>query len=262
MTVFLKGCPLKCMWCHNPEGQSFDTMVVKSPNGCLNCLACLKKGQELTGIPSLVKESVAVCPRNLVRVCGEDKSDTELIEIIEKNIAILNASGGGVTFSGGEPLSQSEFLLSCLKLLKNKTNRAIQTTGFAKKEVFEKILQECDFVLYDLKLMDDEKHKYYVGGSNKQILENYRILAAGNKEFITRIPLIPTVNDTKENIEATAKFMNECGVKKVEILPYNKMAGGKYKLIGKEYKPEFDGNIEPCPHKEIFEKYGIEVRVL
>ena len=261
-TIFLKGCPLKCMWCHNPEGQSFETMVVKSPNGCLGCGLCLKKGEEITGKPSLVRESIAVCPRNLVRICGEDKTPEELIKQIEKNIAILNASGGGVTFSGGEPLSQSEFLLECLKLLKGKTNRALQTTGYTGSENFKRILVECDFVLYDLKLMDDIKHKYYVGGSNKNILENYKYLVSSGKEFITRIPLIPTVNDTAENIEATAKFMAECGVKKVEILPYNKMAGGKYKLIGQEYKPEFDGSIEPDTNKDIFNKYGIEVKVL
>ena len=261
-TVFLKGCPLKCMWCHNPEGQSFETMVVRSPNGCLGCGLCLKKGEEITGKPSLVKESVAVCPRNLVRICGEDKTPTELIKIIEKNIAILNASGGGVTFSGGEPLSQSDFLFECLKLLKGKTNRALQTTGYTGCENFKRILTECDFVLYDLKLMDDNKHRYYVGGSNENILKNYKYLASSGIEFITRIPLIPTVNDTEENIEATAKFMSEQGVNKVEILPYNKMAGGKYKLIGEEYKPEFDGNIEPNPRKEIFEKYEVEVKIL
>ena len=110
--------------------------------------------------------------------------------------------------------------------------------------------------------MDNDKHKYYVGGSNENILRNYSILASSGKDFITRIPLIPTVNDTAENIEATAKFMNKNKVSKVEILPYNKMAGGKYKLIGKEYKPEFDGSVEPNPHKDIFEKYGIEVKVL
>ena len=261
-TIFLKGCPLKCTWCHNPEGQSFETMVVKSPNGCLNCGLCTEKGRELTGIPSLVKESVAVCPRNLVRICGEDKSAEELIKIIDKNIAILNASGGGVTFSGGEPLSQPEFLLECLKLLKGKTNRAIQTTGFASEKIFSEIIKNCEYVLYDLKLMDDEKHKFFVGGSNKNILKNYQSLAKSGVQFITRIPLIPTVNDTVENLEATAKFMKENGVKKIEILPYNKMAGGKYKLIGKEYTPGFDVTIEPSPRKEIFEKYEIEVRVL
>ena len=261
-TVFLKGCPLKCMWCHNPEGQSFESMVVRSPNGCLNCGACLKKGEEITGKSCLVKESIAVCPRNLVRICGEVKTAEELVSIISKNITILNASGGGVTFSGGEPLSQHKFLLECLKLLKDKTNRAIQTTGYTSESVFREVLSECDFVLYDLKLMDNDKYKYYVGGSNENILRNYSILASSGKDFITRIPLIPTVNDTAENIEATAKFMNKNKVSKVEILPYNKMAGGKYKLIGKEYKPEFDGNIEPNPHKDIFEKYGIEVKVL
>ena len=105
-------------------------------------------------------------------------------------------------------------------------------------------------------------HKRYTGVSNEKILANYRTLAESGKKFVTRIPLIPTVNDTKENIEATARFMSELGVKYIEILPYNKMAGGKYAMVGREYKPSFDGEIPPRPRKEIFESYGIEVKAL
>ena len=108
MTVFLKGCPLRCMWCHNPEGQSFDAQIVRSPNGCLACNACLDAGERATGERRLTEESIAVCPRNLVRNCGEEYTSEALLSVIKKNIRILNASGGGVTFSGGEPLCHAE----------------------------------------------------------------------------------------------------------------------------------------------------------
>lgn len=262
MTVFMKGCPLRCTWCHNPEGQRFEGEMARSPNGCLSCGACLRQGEIKTGKPCLVAESVAVCPRHLVRACGEDYTPEALVAKIEKNLAILNMSGGGVTFSGGEPLCQADFVTACMRLLSQKTNRALQTCGFAPSDVFRDVLAECDYVLYDLKLMDDGKHRRYTGVSNDKILQNYRTLAASGIPFITRIPLIPTVNDTVENLTQTARFMKECGVHSIELLPYNKMAGGKYLMLGREYVTDFDGAIEPQPHEEIFNEYGIEVKIL
>ena len=262
MTVFLKGCPLRCNWCHNPEGQRFESEMLKSPNGCLGCGACLSEGKRITGRACLVANSAKVCPLGLVRVCGTDVTPDELITKIDKNIAILNASGGGVTFSGGEPLCHSEFVRECLSLLRGKTHRAIQTCGYSDAETLLSVLAECDFVLYDLKLIDNVLHKRYTGVSNEKILENYRLLSSSGIPFITRIPLIPTVNDTEENIIATAEFMRENGAFKVELLPYNKMAGGKYELIGQKYTPDFDGSITPEPHTEIFNKYGIEAKIL
>ena len=262
MTVFLKGCPLKCVWCHNPEGQSFESEIVRSPNGCLGCGACLEQGRKKCGDPCLVPESIAVCPQNLVRLCGEDVTSEDICRRIAKKADMLNMCGGGVTFSGGEPLVQHEFLYECLRLLKGRVNRALQTTGFASDGIFNKILSECDFVLYDLKHMDPDIHKKYVGADNREILKNYRTLAESSTEFITRIPLIPGVNDTVENITETAAFLKENRVRRLEILPYNSAAGAKYKLVGREYSVDFDENATPDPHKEIFEKYDIEVTVL
>ncbi|MBR2020634.1 MAG: glycyl-radical enzyme activating protein [Clostridia bacterium] len=261
-TVFLKGCPLHCMWCHSPEGQSFAPEMIRSPNGCLHCDACIKKGIELTGQPQIVKESAAVCPRNLIRQAGDEYSVEELVVKLKKNAAILNASGGGVTFSGGEPLRQPRFLNACLKALDGVMHRAIQTSGFSSPRIFSEIMKNSDYFLFDLKLMDPNKHLYYCGQSNAVILENYRILAASGKEFITRIPVIPTVNDTEENLTATAAFMKENQVKKVELLPYHKLTGSKYAMTGRKYAPEFDETIPPQLHPEIFENYGIEVNVL
>jgi len=262
MTVFLKGCPLRCTWCHNPEGQSRAVEMVRSPNGCLDCGACLKMGELETGSPCLVPASVAVCPRKLVRLCGEDLTPEALVERIAKNLDILNMSGGGVTFSGGEPLAQADFVEACMRLLRGKTNRALQTSGYCKPEIFARVLGECDFVLYDLKLIDDAMHRRYTGVSNEWILANYRTLAASGVPFITRIPLIPGVNDTEANTRAMAELMQACGVDRLEILPYNKMAGGKYRMLGREYEPGFDGSVEPTVRHEILSEYGIEGKVL
>ena len=186
----------------------------------------------------------------------------KLLGIIEKNIPILNASGGGVTFSGGEPLLWADFLVECYLALEGKTHRALQTSGYADEETFLRVLRHCDLVLFDLKHMDDAIHRQYTGVSNAKILANYRALTASGKSFLTRIPLIPTVNDTEENIEATARFMKECGASYVELLPYNTMAGGKYRMLGRDYDPRFDGSILPNPHKEIWKNYEIEVKIL
>lgn len=262
MTVFLKGCPLSCEWCHNPEGQSFEMQWVRSPNGCLGCGACLEAGRRACGTPSLTAESAAACPRHLVRAAGEELTAAELVARLEKNLGMVNAVGGGVTFSGGEPLAQPVFLKACLQQLAGKTHRALQTSGFASPQLFADVLPHCDYVLFDLKLMDREQHKRYVGADNAWILKNYRTLADSGVPFITRIPLIPTVNDTAENITATARFMAECGVTKIELLPYNRAAGAKYALLSKMYAPSFDGDLPPQPHREIFEQYGIGVTIV
>lgn len=253
-TVFLKGCPLRCQWCHNPEGQRFERQILRSPNGCIGCGSCTRTG--------MTEESIPLCPRHLLRLCGEDLTPGELFARLEDKLWMLGAAGGGVTFSGGEPLSQSAFLLECLKLLQGKAHRAVQTSGFAPGEVFNEVLKSCDFMLFDLKLMDTLQHKHYTGVGNEVILQNYQTLVASGLSFITRIPLIPGVNDTAENLTQTAQFMHELGVKQIELLPYNKAAGAKYKAAGREFRVDFDETAECQPRKEIFDQYHIEVKVL
>lgn len=261
-TVFLKGCPLRCQWCHNPEGQSFSPQFMRSPNGCLNCGACLEAGREHTGTPCLTEESIAVCPRNLVRKCGEHLTAETLFAQLEGKLWMLDAAGGGITFSGGEPLSQPDFLLSCLKRFAGKAHRAVQTSGFAAPAVFQAVLKNCDFMLFDLKHMDPVIHRHYTGVENGNILANYRTLAASGVPFITRIPLIPGVNDTEENLTATARFMQELGVTGIELLPYNTGAGAKYTAAGFTYRVDFDTEQKPEPRTHIFKAHNIEVKLL
>ncbi|MBO4939831.1 MAG: glycyl-radical enzyme activating protein [Clostridia bacterium] len=260
MTVFLKGCPLRCLWCHNPEGQSAETEYMRNFNGWLYCGACERAGMRRNGQIVLTKESVLACSRNLIRKSGETFTAQALAEKILKNADILRKTGGGVTFSGGEPLLQTEFIIDCAKRLQN-LSIALQTSGFAEKDVFKRALSVCDYVLYDVKLMDEGEHIRYCGGSNRNILQNYRILVASGKEFVTRVPLIPHITDREENLRAIAAFIKENGVNYVELLPYNKMAGSKYGSLMKEY-PLKDGAAQNNPNAaRIFEAMGVKVEI-
>ena len=261
MTVFLKGCPLRCSWCHNPERQRAEVEYVRSPSGCLSCGKCLQEARrDSAGALHLTERSMEVCPRSLVRRCGEDYTVEALCERLLANKRILDASGGGVTFSGGEPFVQSEFLMASLKALKGKLHTAVQTCGYTDAKTFLAGISLCDYVLYDLKLMDGAAHRRFCGADNSRILENYRALAASGVPFVTRIPLIPGVTDTVENLTAIAAFVQEQGVDRVELLPYNRMAGSKYTGLLRAFEPGFDEDKAVELHLEIFENYGIRAK--
>lgn len=254
-SVFLQGCPLRCQWCHNPEGQPFTNMVLRSPNGCIHCGNCEKYA------PHYTQESIDHCPNHLLRWSAVEYTPRTLVEKLSKNFVILNPDGG-VTFSGGEPLAQPEFLLACLRLLRGKTNRALQTSGYALEGIFRQVLGEVDRVLFDIKIMDESDHIKYTGVSNRQILENFAILRESGVSFVVRTPLIPTVTDTPENLTAIARFLRQNGVDYIELLPYNRMAGAKYLLTGQQYDPTFDQNAELNFGLEIFAKMGITAKVI
>ena len=260
-TVFFKGCPLRCEWCHNPEGQRSDKEYVKNPNGCVGCGACLKAAKKIAGRTEFTKESAAACPRGLIRVCGVDYTPDSLAARLNKN-ADVTANGGGITFSGGEPLLRADFIVATSALLDPRLTVALQTSGYADEATFEKVLGVCDFVLYDLKIIDKAGFKKYCGGSAETVLINYRALAKSGVPFITRVPLIPTVTDTPENLTAIAETIAAAGGKRVELLPYNRFAGGKYPTIGRVYSPSFDETIPPSPRTEIFAKFGIAAKVM
>ena len=256
-TVFLKGCPLRCSWCHNPEGQAFEAQYVRSPNGCAKCGRCEAVAIKENGKTELTYESMLACERNLIRKSGTDYTPIELAAKLNKNADILAAAGGGITFSGGEPLAQFDFLKSVSEMLDKRLTVAIQTSGFASEETFDRALDVCDFMLFDLKIMDGAMHKRFCGADNGLIKRNYTALAKSGKEFVTRVPLIPTVTDTEENIKAIAAFMRENGVDYVEVLPYNKFAGSKYAMVLRSYEPGFDERADVNTGEEIFKSYGI-----
>ena len=261
-TVFLKGCPLKCSWCHNPEGQRAEREIVQSPNGCLHCGKCEERAKVVTGDTELIEECIEVCPRNLIRVSGQEYTAHELSDMILKNSVFYKESGGGVTFSGGEPLFQHEFLYECLKTLKNKVKRCIQTSGFCSEEVFRQILSETDLFLFDLKVIDREKALKYTGADISVILKNLDILVKSCTQFIIRLPLIPSVTDTEENIGNIIKILKSYNIDYAEALPYNKMAGAKYKLCGRKYLPDFDETKEVYIPENEFKQSGITLKIL
>ncbi len=254
-TVFLKGCPLRCTWCHNPEGQNPRNELVRSPNGCLRCGACVDNDAH-----TLTKDSITACPRRLIRYCATEYTPRSLCEKLLKNAPFLKE--GGVTFSGGEPLYQFEFLLSCLKLLEGKLHRAVQTSGFAAKKQFDTVLQNCDYMLFDLKLLDDAAHKAFTGVSNALILRNFRTLCENGLPHVIRMPLIPGVTDTKDNITAAARLLQSCEQEYIELLPYNKAAGAKYAMVGRAYAPGFSEQNNSNARIDIFEAHGIRAKVL
>ncbi|MEG0963669.1 MAG: glycyl-radical enzyme activating protein [Lachnospiraceae bacterium] len=256
-TVFLKGCPLRCMWCHNPEGLSREPQLMVSKNGCLSCGRC----QDACKHPNNCihcGNCVSVCPMHLRKICGEIITSENLVGQLLKDLEYLQEQGGGVTFSGGEPTGQPDFLLECLKNLK-PMHRAIETCGYCNPIIFREILDNLDYIIIDLKLIDNEKHKYYTGVSNQIILQNLKQIEKSGKMFRVRIPVIPGVNDTEENYRQTANLLKGIeNLEMVELLPYHKTAGAKYSMVNLTYRPEFDINQVANTSTSAFKEMGIQ----
>lgn len=229
MAVFFKGCPLRCVWCHNPEGISFEPQY-------------LDKGSGKT-------------------LCGYRIGANELAATVLKNKEILELNDGGVTVTGGEPLAQPDFLFEFLRRVK-PLHTAIETSGYASPEIFREAVSLTDLVLFDMKMMNPEWHYKFTGVRNLQILENLSWLCSGNKDFILRIPLIPGINDSRENMLNILAFIRHPkSLIRIEFLPYHKTAGAKYSMIGKKYDPPFDTDAEPQIHN-IFQEYNIKTLIL
>ena len=261
-TVFLMGCPLRCSWCHNPEGQGFENFIIRSQNGCVSCGKCLSHALNHSGSIIYTKESIDNCPNNLLRYCAFSVTPAELYRKLEKNFNILSANNGGITFSGGEPTANPQFLIDSLKLLEGKVHRAVQTCGACSPKIFTQVLKNCELILFDLKLIDEAQHKKHTGVSNSEILQNFRLLVDSGKDFIIRTPLIPTVTDTVENIEAIAKLLSTNKIKYIELMPYNKLAGAKYALVNRKYDPRFNPDVPVEIRNDIFSRYGINTKIL
>lgn len=259
VNVFFKGCPLRCRWCHNPEGWEAKPQIVKNPNGCLQCGACT----HICPSPNackLCKQCIIHCPRSLIRVSGNRISADALAERLLTYEPLLCKSGGGLTFSGGEILLQPDFLLEVLKKTASM-NRVLETSGYGDSQKWRSILEHTDFVYYDLKIMDSVKHKEYTGVSNELILKNAKILFESSVPCIVRVPFIHGVNTDEENITQLCEFVKDAkNMEAVEFLSYNTMAGAKYRLVGKEYRYDFqkptDADYEVV--SRIFDSYQIK----
>lgn len=228
-TVFFKGCPLRCRWCHNPEGLSFEPQLMYKQARCVGCNSCKKTCEHEECRP--YGRCIYSCPENCLEITGRRvDADTLAQELIE-TADVLGDAFGGYTFSGGEPLAQPEFLLSLAKKLE-KYHLCIETSGYTDSNTFKKVLECLDFVIMDIKLADSRMHKQYTGVPNDVILQNFDILKQSGKPYIIRTPLIPDITDTKDNL---SKIKEIIGGSTWEQLPYNAAAGAKYKMLGMQY---------------------------
>ena len=226
-TVFFKGCPLRCVWCHNPEGLSPEKQLMTKTARCRGCGLCRRPCSHEECRP--YGRCLYACPDALIRVCGREYTADELTGRLVKGKKIFKESGGGVTFSGGEPLMQHLFLREMLNRMRAEgIHTAIETSGYAPEGVFAEAAEAADLVIMDIKLADPELHRRYTGADNRRILRNAACLKAGGRPHIFRTPLIPGITDTAENLEAVRLIV---GDSQWEQLPYNELAGAKYPML-------------------------------
>ena len=234
-TVFFKGCNLRCAWCHNPESQSPKPQMMFYKNKCTGCGKCKEKCPNALEKCELCGKCTIYCPHDAREICGKEYTVDEVMREILKDKVFYENSGGGVTFSGGECMLQIDFLEVILKVCKeNGIHTAVDTAGHVPYEYFERILPYTNLFLYDVKCYDSEKHKKYTGVRNELILENLKKLLATGKSVWVRIPIIPTVNDTVEEIQRIKAYISSCvKPEKIELLPYHAMGEHKFEALGK-----------------------------
>ena len=277
-TVFFKGCPLNCWWCHNPESQQKTQEFFYYPNRCSDsCQMCVEKCPENAIKKNeridIDKEKCTmcgvcedVCVSEALKIVGREYSVEELIKEVTKDILFYDESYGGVTISGGEPLMQYKFVKNFLKeCKKNNLKITLDTSGFADFKAFLEIVRYVDTIFYDLKLIDEKEHIKYTSVSNKIILENLKKLSALDLDIEIRIPIIPKITDTKENIDGIIAFLKQEIVMKhrVALLPYHKAAFEKYQRLGVENKMKKFGDFDNKRFEEImvqFQKEGFSVK--
>jgi len=229
-TVFLKGCPMSCMWCHNPEGQSRQPQVIRGPSGD--------------------------------RIAGKKYTAIELAMLLKQQVDILKANEGGITFSGGEPLLQAEFVAEVIDLL-DDVHVLLDTSGYGQEADFRRLVNRSDLVFFDLKLIDGKAHQHYTGCDNALIMSNLQLLNEMGKPFVVRVPLVPGVTDANQNLVGIVQTLRGFpDLLRVDLLPYNRAAGSKYQSAGMEFKPDYDESRELNLNTALFEQAGIKVTVV
>jgi len=228
-TVFLKGCPLACTWCHNPEGQSPEPQQMSGPAG--------------------------------TRIAGQRWTAAELAARLNRQAPILRANEGGVTFSGGEPCMQAEYVAEVIERLEG-LHVLLDTSGWAGEQPFRLLAERADLVYFDLKLADPQEHKRWTGADNAPILRNLRLLSELGTPFVVRVPLVPGVTDTPHNLEGIARLVQGLpGLEEVHLLPYNRLAGAKYHTAGMVFNPGYDEEAPVRVDLAPFEAAGLRVKV-
>jgi len=277
-TLFLKGCSLRCQWCHNPEGIESKPEIMLRPSRCAKeCNECVsicpqdaisKDGNTIEidkAKCDLCRKCEDVCVYEAIEVVGREVAVQEVMEEIEKDRIFFDESGGGITFSGGEPLMQLDFLEALLKEIgKKNIHVTLDTSGYVSFKDLDRISDKVDLFLYDLKIMDDEKHEKYTGVSNRLILDNLRKLAGREKSVAVRIPLISGINDDDQSIQKFVEYLLSLkNIKQINLLAYHKGGCEKYKRLRKEELPKTfqspsDERIEEI--KKVFADSGFSVK--
>lgn len=272
--IFLKGCPLRCQWCSNPESQELLPEVMISKALCCHCgscaRACARKaiGEDLVSWDrkrcAMTGRCAAVCPTGARVIAGTYMAVEEVRKAALQDSIFYRTSRGGVTFSGGEPLVQSDFVEAAAKSLKKDYVRlAIETTGYASWENAGPVFNLMDEILYDIKHMDDSVHRELTGVGNKRILENARKAAALQADFIIRVPVIGGKNNDEHNIYQTGMFAKEIGAKEVNLLPYHRFGEGKYEKVGRNYSCDaYTPDEKEMNHlQNVIENLGVHCKI-
>ena len=279
VTIFFKGCPLSCQWCHNPEGMSGEMQKMYTKSLCIGAQECINVCKEVAllltqdGVITdfnkctLCGECADVCPTRAIEMSGREMTVEEIMDVIIKDLDLIRLSGGGVTFSGGEPLHHPKLLMPLIDACKkHNIHVCIDTSGLANKKVLLEVAEKADLFLYDLKLMDPQKHKKYTGVNNKQIIDNLIALAVNDVDFIIRIPLIAKVNDSRKDLTQFASFIASLrpGDKNVNIFPYHNTGRYKHTKLGNivnnsQFKTPSEESLQNAIR--IFKEYGITVEI-
>lgn len=275
--VFLKGCPLSCLWCCNPESQRKEPDVMYDAKKCIGCGKCMKAcvhGAIGPGNTTWVDRSkcvgcgecVNVCPTGALTLKGEVMTVSEVIHVLRRDAHYFRKSGGGVTLSGGEPLMQWKYARELLKACKAQGwDTAIETTGYGSEEAIEAVIPYLDLVLLDCKSTDPVVHKRVTGVSNELIQKNARKIVSMANKVIIRVPTIPTVNASEEEFHRIAEYAKSLGVDTVHVLPYHTLGQSKYEMLGKAYAMGYE--IKSLPREEaavyqrVVESHGLKCMV-
>ncbi|MGA2063970.1 MAG: glycyl-radical enzyme activating protein [Thermoguttaceae bacterium] len=273
-TVFLKGCPLRCIWCHNPEGMDPGPEILLSPARCIACDRCREgcpadaagpigqEGRWEDESPRCVRcgACARTCPAEARRLAGRRMTAAEVLAEILRDRVFYEDSGGGATFSGGEPLMQPEFLMALLAACRDREiHTAVDTSGYARQEDLLAAARSADLFLYDLKILDDQRHRRYTGVSNRSILENLHALGQVHGNIWVRMPLVPGVNDGPGDLEDVVRLAASVpGVRQVNLLPYHATGAAKFRRLGKAYP----GDALVTPPAELVEQTAARLQNL